>query len=82
MKRVCTFIAGDYTIHFIFISLHLRDFSHALRFNWLKDWTPWLNPLGVCFAAEDEESTIEEQEAMEVASEQKEELIELTKEGQ
>lgn len=37
----------------------------------------------VCvFAAEDEESTIEEQEAMEVPAEQKEELVELTKEGQ
>lgn len=34
------------------------------------------------FAAEDEESTIEEQEAMEVPAEQKEELVELTKEGQ
>lgn len=32
-------------------------------------------------AAEDEESTIEEQEATEVAAEQKEELVELTKEG-
>lgn len=36
----------------------------------------------VCFAAEDEESTIEEQEAVEVAAEQKEELAELAKEGQ
>ncbi|XP_058245104.1 E1A-binding protein p400 isoform X2 [Hemibagrus wyckioides] len=32
--------------------------------------------------AEDEESTIEEQEAMEVAAEQKEELVELTKEAE
>lgn len=33
------------------------------------------------FAVEDEESTIEEQEATEVASDQKAELAELTKEG-
>lgn len=42
---------------------------------------PWINRVCVCVAAEDEESTIEEQEAMEVAAEQKEELVELTKEG-
>lgn len=42
----------------------------------------WLNCTYACLAAEDEESTIEEQEAMEIAAEQKEELVELTKEGQ
>lgn len=34
-----------------------------------------------CFAVEDEESTIEEQEATEVPADQKAELAELTKEG-
>lgn len=35
-----------------------------------------------CFAVEDEESTIEEQEATEVAADQKAELAQLTKEGE
>lgn len=35
-----------------------------------------------CFAVEDEESTIEEQEATEVAADQKAELAKLTKEGE
>lgn len=55
---------------------------HSLLFFGLITGCPGLTVhTCVCVAAEDEESTIEEQESMEVAAEQKEELVELTKEG-
>lgn len=60
-----------YILHFYIVSLPFSSVSVCVHC-----WT-----LCCSFAVEDEESTIEEQEATEVAADQKAELAELTKEG-